>query len=166
MKKRSILLLIAIAYCARLDGKLKALRTGNNRMLEAAAEDPVRLMHALGAWRAASTQTFLASLRATAGETADGLRAQGAQARYESVGRVVFACQRAAIQKISKRPVELRLHPGTDLKQERDDPDEKALARCHALVTWSSSLGVKALVEGIPVFYAAPHWICAGAAPR
>jgi hypothetical protein len=34
----AVLLVIAIAYCMRLDGKLKALRTGNNRMLEAAKE--------------------------------------------------------------------------------------------------------------------------------
>jgi maltose alpha-D-glucosyltransferase/alpha-amylase len=46
-----------------------AATTALNRMLEAAAEDPVRLMYALDAWRAASTQTFLASLRATAGDT-------------------------------------------------------------------------------------------------
>lgn len=34
----AVLLVVAIAYCMRLDGKLKALRTGNNRMLEAAKE--------------------------------------------------------------------------------------------------------------------------------
>lgn len=34
----AVLLVIAILYCMRLDGKLKALRTGNNRMLEAAKE--------------------------------------------------------------------------------------------------------------------------------
>ena len=31
---------------------------------------------------------------------------------------------------------------------------------------WSSACGVKALTMGIPVVYAAPHWICAGAASR
>jgi hypothetical protein len=34
----ALLLVIAIAYCMRLDGKLKALRNGNARMLEAAKE--------------------------------------------------------------------------------------------------------------------------------
>ena len=40
------LLLIAIAYCWRLDGKLKALRTGNTRMLEAAKELQSSVLHA------------------------------------------------------------------------------------------------------------------------
>jgi Domain of unknown function (DUF6468) len=40
------LLLIAIAYCMRLDGKLKALRTGNTRMLEAAKELRSAVVHA------------------------------------------------------------------------------------------------------------------------
>lgn len=40
------LLLIAIAYCWRLDGKLKALRTGSNRMLEAAKELQSSVIHA------------------------------------------------------------------------------------------------------------------------
>jgi uncharacterized protein YlxW (UPF0749 family) len=42
----AVLLMIAIAYCARLDGKLKALRTGNNRMLEAAKELQSSVLHA------------------------------------------------------------------------------------------------------------------------
>jgi len=40
------LLLIAIAYCWRLDGKLKALRSGNIRMLEAARELQSSVVHA------------------------------------------------------------------------------------------------------------------------
>ncbi len=40
------LLLIAIAYCWRLDGRLKALRTGNARMLEAARELQSSVVHA------------------------------------------------------------------------------------------------------------------------
>lgn len=42
----ALLLLIAIAYCIRLDGKLKALRTGNTRMLEAARELQSSVLHA------------------------------------------------------------------------------------------------------------------------
>jgi Domain of unknown function (DUF6468) len=42
----ALLLVIAIAYCIRLDGKLKALRTGNTRMLEAARELQNSVMHA------------------------------------------------------------------------------------------------------------------------
>lgn len=41
-----------------------------------------------------------------------------------------------------------------------------ALAGAWAMCIWSSAAGVRALVEGVPVFYAAPHWICAGAAVR
>jgi hypothetical protein len=40
------LLLIAIAYCGRLNGKLKALRTGNTRMVEAARELQSSVLHA------------------------------------------------------------------------------------------------------------------------
>jgi hypothetical protein len=40
------LLVIAILYCWRLDQKLKALRTGNNRMLEAARELQQSVLHA------------------------------------------------------------------------------------------------------------------------
>jgi hypothetical protein len=40
------LLLIVIAYCWRLDGKLKALRTGNVRMVEAAKELQSSVIHA------------------------------------------------------------------------------------------------------------------------
>lgn len=40
------LLLIAIVYCARLDGKLKSLRNGNARLLEAARELQNSVQHA------------------------------------------------------------------------------------------------------------------------
>jgi hypothetical protein len=40
------LLLIAIVYCWRLDGKLKAMRNGSNRMLEAAKELQQSVLHA------------------------------------------------------------------------------------------------------------------------
>lgn len=42
----ALLLVIAIMYCIRLDGRLKALRTGNARMLEAAKELQNSVMHA------------------------------------------------------------------------------------------------------------------------
>jgi Domain of unknown function (DUF6468) len=42
----ALLLIIAIAYCIRLDGRLKALRTGNFRMLEAAKELQSSVLHA------------------------------------------------------------------------------------------------------------------------
>lgn len=43
------LLVITILYCMRLDGKLKALRNGNTRMLEAARELQNSVMHAQNA---------------------------------------------------------------------------------------------------------------------
>jgi len=42
----ALLLVIAILYCMRLDGKLKALRNGNTRMLEAAKELQSSVIHA------------------------------------------------------------------------------------------------------------------------
>ena len=45
----ALLLIIAILYCMRLDGKLKALRNGNTRMLEAAKELQNSVMHAQNA---------------------------------------------------------------------------------------------------------------------
>jgi hypothetical protein len=42
----AVLLIIAILYCIRLDGKLRALRTGNTRMLEAAKELQNSVIHA------------------------------------------------------------------------------------------------------------------------
>lgn len=59
--------------------------------------------------------------------------------------------------------VKIRLHPGN---QPAKIPLETDLAGAAYCVIWSSSSGVKALIEGIPVIYDAPHWICEGAASR
>jgi hypothetical protein len=50
-------------------------------------------------------------------------------------------------------------HPGDKGKLEADAAMLKNAAR---VVIWSSALGVRALVEGIPVQHHAPRWICAG----
>lgn len=63
----------------------------------------------------------------------------------------------AALRRRTKRPVVLAPHPGVGA--ERDMSHEQYLQGAHALVIWSSSVGVKALVLGVPVFYAAPYWI-------
>lgn len=42
----AVLLILAILYCIRLDGKLRALRNGNTRMLEAAKELQNSVIHA------------------------------------------------------------------------------------------------------------------------
>jgi len=60
------------------------------------------------------------------------------------------------IQKIDSHPIKLRLHPG---RHEAVVPLNTDLSKAHAVAIWSSSSGVKALVEGIPVVYDAPRWI-------
>lgn len=65
----------------------------------------------------------------------------------------------------TKRKIVIRKHPGS-----KPDPNaptlESQLVNCWAVVVWSSASGIKALMSGIPVFYDAPHYICAGAASR
>ena len=63
----------------------------------------------------------------------------------------------------TKVPVRVAPHPGDKDKLERD---QLALFDAQMLVIWSSALGVRALVNGIPVLYAAPHWICEAAATK
>lgn len=57
----------------------------------------------------------------------------------------------------------LRQHPGTFKNRPDLMSDLKGARSC---VIWSSGAGVRAMVEGIPVFYDAPHWICSDAAWR
>ena len=54
-------------------------------------------------------------------------------------------------------PVKLMGHPGDKGKLEKD---AQALSGARSVVIWSSAIGVRALVEGIPVQHFAPHWIC------
>lgn len=70
------------------------------------------------------------------------------------------------LRSITKRPVRIRLHPGIKLKLNDAvlpslGPD---LANCWAAVTWASGAGIKAIVEGIPVFHELQGWIGEGAA--
>jgi hypothetical protein len=59
--------------------------------------------------------------------------------------------------------VRIRRHPGRFPPKMTLDTE---LAGCEACFVWSSASGVKALIEGVPVVYSAPHWICGGAATR
>jgi hypothetical protein len=68
----------------------------------------------------------------------------------------------AKLAKMTRRPLQVVPHPGEGA--ERCTAHEDYLQDAHALVIWSSSVGVKALVMGVPVFRCAPHWICEGAA--
>lgn len=57
--------------------------------------------------------------------------------------------------------IKVRNHPGDRVPQ---IPLEKDLDGAAGALIWSSSSGVKALAMGIPVCYAAPHWVCAPSA--
>jgi hypothetical protein len=50
-------------------------------------------------------------------------------------------------------------HPGDKNKFAIDEANLKNAKELHI---WSSAMGVRALVRGIPVHHHAPHWICAG----
>lgn len=65
------------------------------------------------------------------------------------------------LQRATKRHVRIRAHPGHAGKGRSLAED---LRDAWAVVIWNSSVGVHALAAGIPVFYAAPHWICSRAA--
>jgi hypothetical protein len=69
----------------------------------------------------------------------------------------------AKLHKNTTCTVRIRLHPGRHEAQRSLDED---LQNAWACCVWSSSSGVKALIEGIPVMFDAPHWICADAAVR
>lgn len=64
-------------------------------------------------------------------------------------------CRR--LQQQTKRPIRLRPHPGNDAPRR---PLANDLAGAWAMVMWSSTAGVHALVAGIPVICDAPAWIC------
>lgn len=61
------------------------------------------------------------------------------------------------LQRHAPFPVRLMQHPGDKGKLEKD---LAAMSKARSVVIWSSAIGVRALVEGIPVQHFAPHWIC------
>ena len=62
----------------------------------------------------------------------------------------------AVLQRNTSFPVRLMQHPGDKGKLEKD---LAAMSKARSVVIWSSAIGVRALVEGIPVQHFAPHWI-------
>ena len=58
---------------------------------------------------------------------------------------------------VQSLPVRIRPHPGN---AKPAVPLEDDLARADTVVVWSSSVGVRALIEGIKVLCKAPYWIC------
>lgn len=65
----------------------------------------------------------------------------------------------------TKRRIVFSAHPGQSACSVGDQT-RKELEGAHAAITWASGRGVRSLIEGVPVFYLAPHWSCEGAASR
>lgn len=61
----------------------------------------------------------------------------------------------------SSRPVMLRHHPGV---RDSDRSLDEDLAGAFCAITWASGAGLKALIDGVPVFYGLPNWIGRSAA--
>lgn len=65
------------------------------------------------------------------------------------------------LAKVTGRPVRVRPHPGTKTPI---SSLAAALDGCHAVVTWGSGAGVKAIMLGVPCFHELSGWIGAPAA--
>lgn len=63
------------------------------------------------------------------------------------------------LRAVTDREIRIRPHPGNGAAKPLE-PDLQDAALC---VIWSSSVGVSALVAGVPVMCEANHWICRGA---
>lgn len=64
------------------------------------------------------------------------------------------------LAKTTGRPIKVRKHPGKNPTV----PLEEDLNNAWAAVIWASGAGIKAICEGIPVFYDYKNWIGAKAA--
>lgn len=67
----------------------------------------------------------------------------------------------AKLKRVSNLQVHVRKHPGNN---EPSVPLSADMADAEAVVIWSSSAGVHALIAGIPVICESPFWICKHAA--
>lgn len=67
------------------------------------------------------------------------------------------------LKRLTKRRVVVMEHPGNHAPK---PTGEEQLRGAWACVIWSSAMGVRALVMGIPVFYESPYWICEAAGRR
>ena len=69
------------------------------------------------------------------------------------------------LRRLTDREVRRRPHPGKlGVHGTPPVPFEADLAGAWCVVTWGSAAGIKAIVAGVPVIYAQPKWIGAGAA--
>lgn len=64
----------------------------------------------------------------------------------------------------TKRPIRVRVHPGNNAPVQ--NPLAVDLKNAWAAVIWSSSAGIHALAEGVPVFCEGPNWIMKSAAAQ
>lgn len=69
----------------------------------------------------------------------------------------------ARLRREQALPVRVIEHPGKSAVDANRSYDMRDAAAC---VIWSSALGVKALLVGVPVWFAAPHWVCEDGARR
>lgn len=69
------------------------------------------------------------------------------------------------IARMTKLRLQVRAHPGKPAQEQADQIRRDLNGAC-CCVIWSSATGVRALIEGIPVFQYAPHWVCEDAAGR
>lgn len=67
------------------------------------------------------------------------------------------------LKRYTTRPIKVRPHPGNWKVNPPKVPIEEDLRDAWACVVWASTTGIKSLIEGVPVIYQAPHWICAEA---
>lgn len=84
-----------------------------------------------------------------------GSRLMASPARWESQMAKRLAAMRL--------PFKVRQHPG---RKPSETTLEQDLAGARACLIWSSASGLRALQMGVPVAFAAPHWIASGAASR
>ena len=70
------------------------------------------------------------------------------------------------LQRLTKRPVRLRVHPGNWKRRPPKVPIEEDLRGAWACVIWWSTAGIRALIAGVPVIFCGPYWIGARAGGR
>jgi hypothetical protein len=69
------------------------------------------------------------------------------------------------LARLTRLRIQLRAHPGRPAQEETVRIKQDLQGAC-CCVIWSSATGVRALIEGIPVFQFAPAWVCSDAAGR
>ena len=70
------------------------------------------------------------------------------------------------LRELTRRGYEGRVRPHPGVDKEGGTPLLADLEDMEAIVVWSSNCATKALVNGIPAYYTAPHIITAGAAAK